>query len=172
MKDVRNFAKWFMDNNLDEPRNTLKGNTKLQKLLFFSQLISIAKYDKLLFDEQFSAFEHGMVIDEVRKEYCNNIHNLLNYQLEGFTNEELDVLNLTKNIYGLENSDSLSDMSHQFEYWKKYFDKSKSPNGYNKHDALVPNTELQNGINKIKDVLTAYNYINTNEYKNAEDIDY
>lgn len=172
MKDVRNFAKWFIDNDLDEPRNSLKGNTKLQKLLFFSQLISIAKYDKLLFNEQFSAFEHGMVIENVRKEYCNNIQSLQNFKLEELTNEELDVLNLTKNIYGLEDSDSLSNMSHQFEYWKKYLDKSKGPNGYNKQDALIPNDELKNGINKIKDVLTAYNYLNSDEYKNAEDIDY
>ena len=32
---VFDYAKWFLENNLDTPRNTFKGNMKLQKLLFF-----------------------------------------------------------------------------------------------------------------------------------------
>ena len=48
MKNVFDYAKWLMDNNLDNPRNTFKGNMKLQKLLFFAQLISPAKNKKRL----------------------------------------------------------------------------------------------------------------------------
>lgn len=29
--NVFDYAKWFLDNNLDTPRNTFKGNMKLQK---------------------------------------------------------------------------------------------------------------------------------------------
>ena len=56
---VFDYAKWFLENDLDTPRNTFKGNMKLQKLLFFAQLISLAKNNKLLFDEEFCAFENG-----------------------------------------------------------------------------------------------------------------
>lgn len=57
--NVLDYTKWFLENNLDTPRNTFKGNMKLQKLLFFAQLISLTKNNKLLFDEQFCAFENG-----------------------------------------------------------------------------------------------------------------
>ena len=47
---IYDYTNWFLENNLDNPRNTYKGNMKLQKLLFFAQLISLAKNNKLLFE--------------------------------------------------------------------------------------------------------------------------
>ena len=37
--EPRTIAKWFIAQNLDNPSNTGKGNMKIKKLLFFSQLI-------------------------------------------------------------------------------------------------------------------------------------
>ena len=93
---------------------------KLQKLLFFAQLISLAKNNKLLFDEEFCAFENGMVMENVRLEYKNNLSKLLNYSGNDLSEDDLEILELTKNIYGSEDADTLSNMTHQFEYWKKY----------------------------------------------------
>ena len=93
--NVFDYTKWFLENNLDTPRNTFKGNMKLQKLLFFAQLISLAKNNKLLFNDQFCAFENGMVMENVRLKYKNNLGELLNYKRNELNDEELEILELT-----------------------------------------------------------------------------
>ena len=171
--NVFDYTKWFLENNLDTPRNTFKGNMKLQKLLFFAQLISIAKNNKLLFDDQFCAFENGMVMESVRLKYKNNLNELLNYKRKKLSNEELEILELTKNIYGDENADTLSNMTHQFEYWKKYLQISNNKNEFkDKNKSLVPNEELKSELDNIRDVLDAYTIMNSNVFKTEEDLDY
>ena len=173
MKNVFDYAKWLMDNNLDNPRNTFKGNMKLQKLLFFAQLISLAKNNKLLFDEEFCAFENGMVMESVRLEYKNNLDKLLNYKGNDLTKEDIEVLNLTKEIYGKENADTLSKMTHQFDYWRKYLNLSNNNFSFkNKKKSYVPNYELKKELDNIRDVLDAYEIINSKEYKEKKEIDY
>ena len=173
MKNVFDYAKWLMDNNLDNSRNTFKGNMKLQKLLFFAQLISLAKNNKLLFDEEFCAFENGMVMESVRLEYKNNLDKLLNYKGNDLTKEDIEVLNLTKEIYGKENADTLSKMTHQFDYWRKYLNLSNNNFSFkNKKKSYVPNYELKKELDNIRDVLDAYEIINSKEYKEKKEIDY
>lgn len=171
--NVFDYAKWFLENNLDTPRNTFKGNMKLQKLLFFSQLISLAKNNKLLFEEQFCAFENGMVMENVRLKYKNNLDELLNYKRKELSDEELEILELTKNIYGSENADTLSNMTHQFEYWKKYLQISNNEYDFkDKNKSIVPNEELKKELDNIRDVLDAYNIMNSKEFKSTEELDY
>lgn len=171
--NVFDYANWFLENNLDTPRNTFKGNMKLQKLLFFAQLISLAKNNKLLFNEEFCAFENSMVMESVRLEYKNNLANLLKYKRKKINEEDLEVLELTKDIYGGESADTLSNMSHQFEYWKKYLSLSNEENDYkNKKKSVVPNEELKLELDNIRDVLDAYKMMNSKEYKEMEDLDY
>lgn len=171
--NVFDYAKWFLENNLDTPRNTFKGNMKLQKLLFFAQLISLAKNNKLLFDEQFCAFENGMVMENVRLKYKNNLDELLNYKRKELNDEELEILELTKNIYGSENADTLSNMTHQFEYWKKHLQISNNKFDFkDKNKSIVPNEELKKELDNIRDVLDAYNIMNSEEFKSMEELDY
>lgn len=173
MNSILDYVKWFLDHNLDNPRNTFKGNMKLQKLLFFAQLISLAKYNKLLFKEEFCAFENGMVMENIRLEYKNNLEGLLNYKNKKLSKEDIDVLNLTAQIYGVENADTLSNMSHQFEYWKKYLNLSNVKDNYkDKTKALVPNIELKKELDNIKDVLDAYELMNSQKFKKDEELDY
>ena len=44
MRDVFDFAKFFIKNGADSMPNTYDGNMKLQKLLVFADLINIAEY--------------------------------------------------------------------------------------------------------------------------------
>lgn len=171
--NVYDCTKWFLENNLDTPRNTFKGNMKLQKLLFFAQLISLAKNNKLLFQDEFCAFENGMVMETVRLKYKKNIDELLNYKRNNLSKEDLQVLELTKNIYGQENADTLSNMTHQFEYWKKYLNKSNNEFDFKeKNKSIIPNKELEKELDNIRDVLDAYNIMNSKEYKTMEELDY
>lgn len=166
-------AKWLLENNLiDEPKDSLKGNMKLQKLLFFSQLINYALYNKPLFDAQFSAFEHGVVIEEVRNTYKTSLESIQKRETINFTGEELNTLKLTKEIYGDASADELSDLTHQFECWKKYYKQSKTTTGYKiKNKAIIPESELKSEIDIINNVLRAYSIIN-NINRGKVDLDY
>lgn len=56
MRDVYDFAKFFIKNGTDSKPNTYDGNMKLQKLLVLADLVNIAEYGLPLFDEQVLAF--------------------------------------------------------------------------------------------------------------------
>jgi len=71
-------ALWFINQGLDNPSNTYDGNMKLQKLLYFAQLIYLAKYGDLLFEEPIYAYKNGAVVEKVRLTYKNHYELLAN----------------------------------------------------------------------------------------------
>lgn len=164
-------AKWFMENNEDTPKNTLQGNMKLQKLLFFSQLIHIARTDRYLIKEEFNAYDKGMVMESIRLLHFNNMRKILEDGKTISDIEALETLRLTNEIYGDATADELSDLSHQFEFWRKYLNNSKTIFGYKiKSKSVVPNSELRKEIQVIKDVLKANEMMNENIV--GDDFDY
>lgn len=173
MDDIepRTIAKWFIAQELDKPANKKEGNIKIQKLLFFSQLIYMCKNNgKLMYNEKFNAFENGMVLEKVRKEYLKSYSNLkleAQEKLE-LPSDILEALNLTKKIFGKCSAEELSEMSHEFECWKKYFKKSGIKNHYDKNKSIVPYEELEKELYKVQRVLNAYE-ISKNEIEDEED---
>lgn len=153
-------AKWFMEQNLDNPSNSFDGNMKLQKLLFFSQLIYMCENNgKTMYDDEFNAFEHGMVLDNVRKEYQNNYTTLAkcNTKTSNIPETVLNALILTKEIFGNCSAKELSEMSHEFKSWNKYFNQSINEYGcYNMAKSKIPYDELKEELYKIQKVLQAY----------------
>ena len=112
-------------------------------------------------------------MENVRLKYKNNLGELLNYKRNELNDEELEILELTKNIYGSENADTLSNMTHQFEYWKKYLQISNNEFDFkDKNKSIVPNEELEKELDNIRDVLDAYNIMNSEEFKSMEELDY
>ena len=173
MNDIepRTIAKWFIAQNLDKPANTIEGNIKIQKLLFFSQLIYMCKNNgKLMYKEQFNAFVNGMVLEKVRKEYLKSYNQLkLEAQDEiQLPDEIIETLNITKEIFGQCSADELSEMSHQFDCWLKYFKKSGIKNHYDKSKSVVPYKELEKELYKMQKVLYAYevskNIVDSEDY--------
>ena len=158
-RDALDIAKWFMDNRLDEPRNDLRGNIKLQKLLFFAQLINLALYNRPLINGSFYAFDHGMVMQDVRLAYKDDHKNILKREPIEFSSDEQNTLNLTKEIYGDASAEELEDMSHQFDCWRKHY--TATPKGFkrNKDYAIVPEKDLIEELDTIKDVLHAHEII-------------
>lgn len=60
-------------------------------------------------------------------------------------------------------------MSHQFQYWKKYLQISNNKFDFkDKNKSIVPNKEIDN----IRDVIDAYNIMNSDEFKSMEELDY
>ena len=174
MKTVFDYAKWFLINNIDkDKKDKFRDQMKLHKLLFFAQLISLSKYNKLLFNDKFSAYENGMVLTNIREKYNTNISDIYNRDDVEFTEDEIDVLNLTNDIFGLETAETLSEITHQFDYWNEYYKNSQKENGhYDKLKSVVPNEELQRDLELIDDVLFAHEYKKTEEYKKMEEYNY
>lgn len=172
--EPRTIAKWFINQNLDNPSNSRDGNMKLQKLLFFSQLIYMCQNKgKTMYNDEFNAFEHGMVLESVRLEYQNSFNTLYNESKNDITLPEdiLKALVLTKEIFGNCSANELSDMSHQFKAWNKYFTKSINKNGiYNKSKSKVPYNDLKEELYKMEKVLSAYE--TTSQLNTEEDEDY
>lgn len=152
-------AKWFCSRNVIENPNSEEGNMKLQKLLFFAQLIYMAKHNgETMFDEEFNAFKNGMVLERVRKEYKDDYKQFTVSSNDVRVPEEIvDSLKLTENIFGDVSAQELSELSHEFEVWNKYFKKSKNKFGiYVKKWSLIPYEELKKELYKIEEVLEAY----------------
>ncbi|NME45135.1 hypothetical protein HF861_09615 [Faecalicoccus pleomorphus] len=67
MRKAQDFAKYFLKIDSDLNSNSYNGNLKLQKLLVLSNLVSLAEYGTLLFDDPIYTFENGCVAENVRK---------------------------------------------------------------------------------------------------------
>lgn len=159
MNTVFDYAKWFLINDIDkDKKDKFRVQIKVQNLLFFAQLISLSKYNKLLFKDNFSAYENGMFLTNIKDKYNTNISDIYNRDDVEFTEDEIDVLNLTNNIFGLETAETLSEISHQFDYWNEYYKNSK----------IIPNEELQRDLELIDDVLFAHEYRRVE--KNGEEL--
>ena len=72
MRDVYDFAKFFIKNGADSTPDTYDGNMKLQKLLVLADLASISEFGEPLFNDEILAFENGCVIEKVRLRYKND----------------------------------------------------------------------------------------------------
>lgn len=69
MKNVCDFAEYFIKNGADSIPNTFDGNMKLQKLLVLVNFANIAEYGEPLFSEQVLAFENGCVIEKFQLDF-------------------------------------------------------------------------------------------------------
>ena len=165
-------AEWFMKQDISGLDNTQDGNTKMQKLLFFSQLIYMCKNDEnTMFDDEFSAFKNGMVLNDIRIKYRNSYNTLKENSIEEIKLQK-DVeesLDLTMDIFGHYSAAELSDLCHEFNAWSKHFDESKMLLGYNKAKAQVPYSELKKELYRMKKVLQAYESTVNIPYNEEED---
>ncbi|WP_246110798.1 Panacea domain-containing protein [Thermosediminibacter litoriperuensis] len=161
------YAKWFIKAGYDTPQNTFEGNMKLQKLLYFAQLIHLAKYDKVLFDDPIYAFEHGSVIEDIRLEYKNNFLGLVtdaNLTSFNFTEEEMDTLNLTIAIYGDASAEELSELNHFHRSWEKAYKNSKMGNYHFKELAEISIDDIKKyDLEGVKKVIKAFEMADNND---------
>lgn len=135
MKDVSDFAKFFIKNGADSEPNTYDGNMKLQKLLVLADMAYMAQYQRPLFNDDILAFENGLVVEKVRLRYRNDYFGL---KLDSekfnpdFEENEYETLNAVIGVYGHLSAKELSDLNHQFRSWKQVYHNGISQNGY--HD--------------------------------------
>jgi uncharacterized phage-associated protein len=164
MQNAINYAKYFIKNGMDSSPNTFDGNMKLQKMLVFADLINLAENGIRLFDEDVMAFQNGCVVESVRLQYRNNYSDLKsesdNYE-PVFTAKEQEVLDITIQIFGKLSAVELSELNHQFDFWKKSYKNGIASNGFhNKEESIVRLEDMQLEINKMRKVLESYKKTN------------
>lgn len=160
MRDVYDFAKFFMKKGADSRPNTYDGNMKLQKLLVLANLANIAEYGEELFGDQVLAFKNGCVVEKVRLRYK---HDYSSFQKESrdfqpdFTDREYRILTLVMNIFGNATAKELSEINHTFSFWKLAFDNGTTENGYHdKEQSVVDMMSQTEDIERMRKIISAY----------------
>lgn len=154
-------AKWFMNQDIEGINNSKNGNMKLQKLLFFSQIMYMCKNNgNTMFDEQFNAFKDGMILQEVLWKYQNNYK-----ELEQESEKEIklpsdvkEILIATKEIFGSCTAQELLNMTHELKAWDKYYKKSILIGGkkYTSSKSKIPYEEFKDDLYRMEKILDAY----------------
>ncbi len=158
MCKAENVVKWFADNGV-KLDNSLSGNIKINKLLVFSQLMNLVENDKKLFDEDIYAFKNGLVVEDIRLKYKN--YRTFTKELENaeynFKESELYILQKVNKIFSHLSSKILSDLTHQFKFWKDYYEFSIKDNYYYKEESKIRIEDVlktyKNDIDKIRTLL-------------------
>ena len=169
--DPNDIARWFCTQKIIENPNTREGNMKIQKLLFFAQLIYMAKNNgKTMFNEEFMAFKDGVVLETVmsnyRKQYNEMFKDIKANELN-FDNDILETLNTTVEIFGNASAQELSELSHEFDTWNYFFEKSKRFGFYSKRASLIPYDELKKELYRIEKVLRGFEL--SKQYNTSEE---
>jgi uncharacterized phage-associated protein len=158
-RDVFDYAKYFIKNNPDTRHNTFDGNMKLQKLLFFANLLNIAEHATPIFDEDIRAFKHGCVVESVRQRHINDFANLMiesEQSSTDFADDELCILDAVNRHFGAISARELSKLNHAFEFWENAYAASEDMRGYrDKRKSIVPPFAMRREAMRIKDVFDA-----------------
>lgn len=160
MRDVYDFAKFFIKNGADSMPNTYDGNMKLQKLLVLADLASIAEFGEPLFEDQVLAFKNGCVVEKIRLRYKNDYIGFKRdsdvYQPD-FSEKEYGILKLITGIFGNATARELSEINHTFNFWKVAFQNGTDDTGYhNKNFSVVNMMSQTEDINRMREIISAY----------------
>lgn len=166
MMKAIDIAKWFIKEGYDEPRNTLNGNMKLQKLLYFAQLIHLAEYDEALFDDPIYAFEHGCVVEDIRLKYRSSNSLLIDEAYKDeymFTKKQRRTLKLTVDIFGDLDAEELSKLNHLQDVWREKYNNSKIGEYYIKDLSILNIEDMKQNLDGIRQVIKAYDMTNEDD---------
>lgn len=166
MNDAMDFAKFLLKEENPSIANTFDGNMKLQKLLAFANIISLAEFNKPLFSEPVLAYENGFVIESVRQRYKNDYSGLKRDSDKfnpDFSEPEYKVLKDTLGIFGPVPAKELSILSHTFPSWNIAIKKGQCGPFHDKYKSVVRFED--DDIKKIKNVLEVYRKEKENPYR-------
>lgn len=118
MLTAREVAKWFIFNNPELASGYIDENTKVNKLLYFSNLMYRCVENKTLISDDFVAFPNGPVVFSVYRDYRYNGLCALPTEspiVEGTQKKILEIINF---VYGNYSTKELIDESHTHSQWK------------------------------------------------------
>lgn len=160
MKDAITFARYLINKNPSEFNNNFDGNMKLQKMLFFANMVHLSSSGDVLFNDAIQAFEKGCVVENVRTEYYICYENLKssseNFEYD-FSREQYDSLKKVNEIFGHLSAKTLSDLTHEFDFWKLRYENSKNEDGsYDQNKNIITKEDMKNEVEKISNILSIY----------------
>lgn len=119
MLNVKEAAQWFICHNPELASGYIDENTKVNKLLYFSNLMYYCVNHEVMFDEGFVAFPNGPVVFSVYRDYRYHGLNALPRQsprIEGGQGRQmLDIINF---VYGGMSADQLVREAHTHSLWR------------------------------------------------------
>ncbi len=104
-------------------RKAYEGNIRLNKYLYFAQTVYLAKYGKLLFEDNFVAYDNGPVVKEIVENYpsmqanANKEKIILPNQIKQF----LDKIYISLKDASCE---ELIEITHEDTAWKELSDRT------------------------------------------------
>ncbi|MEE0059246.1 MAG: DUF4065 domain-containing protein [Acutalibacteraceae bacterium] len=118
MLTARKVAQWFIFNNPELASGFIDENTKVNKLLYFSNLMyTCVKKDRLISDE-FVAFPNGPVVFSVYRDYRYSDLSSLPTEIPDVEDEQKKILEIVNFVYGNYSTKELIDESHTHSQWK------------------------------------------------------
>ena len=138
MRDVYDVAKYFIKNDADSFLNTYEGNMKLQSLLVFANMIYVAEYGELLFDDVL-ALKDDCAVKKVRLRYESDKFE------QDFSDNEYIALNMVMSIFNSVSVKEFSEITHTFNFWKETDCPYKSKSILHDED-----------IDRMKEIIHAY----------------
>lgn len=160
MSNAIDFAKFLIKQAPTDFDNSFDGNMKLQKLLFFANMIHLAENKSSLFDDNIQAFKKGCVVDNVRVRYYYSYDDLKKDSLKfepTFSEKEFQSINKVMEIFGHLSPKVLSDLTHEFDFWKEHYKNSINPDGsYDQQKNVITVDDMMLEADKISNVLTTY----------------
>lgn len=111
-------AKWFIYNNPELASGYIDENTKINKLLYFSNLMYFCISGENMISDDFIAFPNGPVVFSVYRDYRYNGLNQLPQQAPALDANYCKVLNIISFVYSDRSTKELVDESHSHSLWK------------------------------------------------------
>ncbi len=118
MLNAKEAAKWFIYHNPELASGYIDENIKVNKLLYFSNLMHYCVDHKVLFDEEFVAFPNGPVVFSVYRDYRYHGLNALPRQSPRIGGRQGQILDIINFVYGNMSADQLVRESHTHSLWR------------------------------------------------------
>lgn len=118
MLNAHDIARWFIYNNPELASGFIDENTKLNKLLYFSNLMYQCVENDRLISDDFVAFPNGPVVYSIYRDYRYNGLNQMPSHcpvIDGIQGKVLEIINF---VYGNCSTKELVEESHMHAQWK------------------------------------------------------
>lgn len=161
MITAMDMALYIIKQHPENYKSTFDGNMKLQKMLFFTNMIYLAENGELLFDDEIKAWTNGCVVVNVRNSYKTAYSNMMtrskNYVRE-LDDKQYIAYSKAHDIFEDLPARELSNINHQFEFWKKRYEDSiiDSNGNYDQTKNTVTKEDMLSEIERIEDMLFVY----------------
>ena len=126
MLNASEAAKWFICHNPELASGYIEENTKVNKLLYFSNLMGYCVDHERLIAENFIAFPNGPVVYEVYRDYRYHGLNALPKESPVIVGRPRKILDIVNFVYGGMSAEQLVEESHSHALWKNV--RSRIPN--------------------------------------------